>query len=63
MKTEAIDFTKILKGLEGKWVVISDDLKKVLKASDNIDDLDEVATQGYIMKVPDPRIVFVPTTY
>ncbi len=63
MKTEAIDLTKILKGLEGEWVVISDDMKRVVKASKNIDDLDEVIEQGYLMKVPDPTLVLVPTTF
>jgi len=49
----AIDFTTILKGLEEKWVVISEDLSKVLGSYEYDEEVDEkTLNKGYLMLVP-----------
>jgi hypothetical protein len=60
--TNAIDFTKILNGLDGKWVVLSEDLSKVLGSYEYDEDVDEkTLNKGYLMLVPS-QVAYVPST-
>ncbi len=55
------DFTELLHGLDGKWVVLSENLKHVLGVSDSLESLDEtVLKDGYVFKVPRLDVAFIP---
>lgn len=54
------DLTKLLRGYEGKWVVLSADNNKVVGASDNPKD---ALKQAQINKEPNPVLMRVPETW
>jgi len=58
--SNAIDMTEVLKDFGNKWVILSRDYKKVLKSSDNPEDILDHSNLGIIMLVPDPNVVFMP---
>lgn len=52
MIPNVIDYTELLRPYENKWVVISEDHKKVLGSGDSLDDIpEEIMQKGYVMKV------------
>lgn len=48
----ALDLTLVLKPYEDKWVVLSEDNKKVLAHGDSFDDIVEKVMMGIVLKVP-----------
>lgn len=52
-KIQPIDLTDVLADYEGKWVVLSNDLKSVLSSGDNIEEIIEYVGRGVTMKVSD----------
>lgn len=57
--SEPVDLTKVLEGYEGKWVVISEDEKSVIKSADNLEELAEYTDKGIIMLVPETDYLFI----
>ncbi len=55
-----LDLTDLLQGYEDKFVVLTKDRKKILKSSDNVEDLKEYFTKGIVMLVPNTNITFSP---
>ncbi len=62
-KVEVIDLTKILDGLENKWVVLSKDYKRVLAVAEKLDQLGEKIDKGIVMRVPDPDYSYAPPSF
>ncbi|MBI4427811.1 MAG: hypothetical protein HY562_01705 [Ignavibacteriales bacterium] len=62
-RLDPIDFTEILIGYEGKWVVISEDNKHVLASADTLDGLGEKVDAGFVMKVPRFDAAYAPTVF
>jgi len=56
---QVIDLSEILKGYEDKWVILSEDYKKVLKASTKLEDLLDYSNLGIMMRVPNPDFIFI----
>ena len=53
---EPIDLTKVLKGFDNKWIILSRDNTEVLASAKKIEDLPkELFGEGFIMLVPDSR--------
>ena len=50
---DPIDLTEVLAAYEGKWVVLSNDLKSVLFSGDQVEDILPHIASGVIMKVTD----------
>jgi len=58
--TEIIDFTEILDGLSGKWIVLSEDKKRVLHSGNNLSDLLGEMDDGIVMMVPSSGAIYIP---
>ncbi|HEY5123386.1 MAG TPA: hypothetical protein VIK14_06590 [Ignavibacteria bacterium] len=56
---DPIDLTEVLKGISDKWIILSDDYKKVIKQSDTIDELKAYFNQGILMFVSNPNYGFI----
>lgn len=54
-----IDFSELLKDLDNKWVVLSEDSTEVLAVADDLEEIDETI-EGVLMKVPDSKSYFAP---
>lgn len=56
-KGQMIDLSRLLKGYEGKWVVISEDKSKVLCAAETLEDAikksEEYKDHPILLRVPD----------
>ena len=51
-KLEPIDLTTVLtKEHDGKWVVLSEDNKKVIACADSVEEIKEFIGKGVLMKV------------
>lgn len=59
-KNECIDLSKVLEGYENKWIIISEDYSKIIKAADSIDELKGDLSKGIVMLVPDPHYSYIP---
>lgn len=46
------DLTLVLKDYEDKWVVLSQDKKKVLASGDSFDAIVDMLAEGFALKVP-----------
>ncbi len=57
----SMDFTELLDGLSGKWVVLSEDKRKVLYSADSLTDLVEDMDEGIVMMVPSSGTVYIPS--
>lgn len=53
-----LDYTQLLSGFEGKWVVISHDQKSILKSGNDIDAISEYIDKGIVMLVPESEHLF-----
>jgi hypothetical protein len=60
---EVIDLSVLLEGLDNKWVVISEDNRRIIAYADEIENLGDKINMGIVMKVPDSRYAFAPTSY
>lgn len=54
-----IDFSELLKDLDNKWVILSEDSTEVLAVADDLDDIEDI-TLGVLMKVPDSKSYLAP---
>jgi hypothetical protein len=59
---ESIDFSELLIGFEGMWVVLSDDKKKIIASGRALKDISERIAEGTVMKVPRFDVAYAPTT-
>ena len=57
------DFSELLKGLDNKWVILSEDNSKVIAYSDNLDEIADKLPEGILMKVPDSDSYLAPYTF
>jgi len=62
LPNQVIDLSEILKGYEDKWVILSEDYKKVLKSSTKLEDLVDYSNLGIMMRVPNPDFIFTSIT-
>ena len=54
------DFTKLLVGLEGKWIVLSNDLFTILYVAEDLDSLTlQQINEGVVMRVPQSGSVYI----
>ena len=61
-KKKNTDFSKLLEGLDNKWVILSEDSTKVIASSDNLDEIAEKLPEGVLLKVPDSHSYVSPQT-
>lgn len=61
--SEVVDLSKLLDGLDNKWVVLSRDNKKVLAVADELEKLGDKISKGVVMKVPDTRYSYAPSHF
>lgn len=59
-KNVNIDFSKLLEGLDNKWVILSEDSTRVIASSDNLGDISEKLPEGVLLKVPDSGSYLLP---
>jgi hypothetical protein len=59
-KNKNTDFSKLLKGLDNMWVILSRDNTKVIASSDDLDKIAEKLSEGILLKVPDSKSVYAP---
>jgi|GEM_PF-2958985 hypothetical protein len=59
-KIEPIDFSKISKEYERKWVVIAKNNKDILKSGESINDLTEYLDKGTVVFVPSIKYTISP---
>jgi hypothetical protein len=59
--TEIIDLTEIIDGFSGKWIVLSEDKKRVLHSGNNLSDLLREMDDGIVMMVPSSGTIYIPT--
>ena len=59
-KIEPIDFSKISKEYERKWVVIAKNNKDVIKSGDTIKDLTDFIDKGIVVYVPSIKYTISP---
>lgn len=57
-----IDLSEILDGLEGKWIILSEDKKHVLKSANSLSELAENIHEGLVMRVPYSTASYSPAT-
>jgi hypothetical protein len=57
-----IDLTKVLIGFEGKWIILSEDKKHVIKSGKSLLELAERVNDGLIMRVPETSATYSPTS-
>jgi hypothetical protein len=55
-----IDFTDLLKGYEGKWVILSYGNDKIIKSGDSLEELRDSLDLGAVMLVPEGNYLFAP---
>lgn len=58
--TEIIDLTEIIDGFSGKWIVLSEDKKRVLHSGNNLSDLLREMDDGIVMMVPSSGTIYIP---
>jgi hypothetical protein len=56
------DFSEILKGLDSKWVILSEDNSCVIAYSDDLDKIADKLGEGVLIKVPDSSTYLAPST-
>lgn len=61
-KNTNTDFSKLLEGLDKKWVILSKDSEKVIAFSDTLDDIADKLSKGILIKVPDSTAYLSPST-
>jgi hypothetical protein len=55
------DFSEILKGLDNKWVIISENNDRVIASSDDLTAIAERLSEGVLLKVPDSHSYLAPS--
>ncbi len=55
-----IDFSELLKDLDNKWVILSEDSTKVIASADNLEDIEDKLQKGILFKVPDSNSYLAP---
>ena len=58
---ESIDLSSLLSGLDGKWIVLSFDKKKVLAVGDTLKEISHRVSEGSVFRVPNSNMVYAPT--
>ncbi len=56
------DLSKLLLGLEGMWVVLSEDKSRVIASGKTLDEIADKAQEGSIMKVPRFDTAYAPAS-
>lgn len=54
-----IDLTEVLKDYVNKWVVLSNDKRRVLSAANELKDIKDSIPQGIVLYVSDPKVINV----
>ncbi|MCF8242302.1 MAG: hypothetical protein K9J16_13020 [Melioribacteraceae bacterium] len=60
-KNKNIDFYELLKDLDNKWVILSEDGATVLASSDNLEEIKDKLSDGILLKVPDSKSYLTPS--
>jgi hypothetical protein len=61
--TNIIDLTEVLIGFEGKWIILSEDRKHVVKSGNSLSEIAERIQEGLVMKVPYSTATYSPSTF
>lgn len=59
-KNKNTDFSKLLKGLDNMWVILSKDNTRIIASSNDLDKIAEKLSEGVLLKVPDSTAIYAP---
>lgn len=59
-KMKPIDLSELLANYENKWVVLSEDGKKVIASGDTVEEIEKSIPKGRVFKVPRFDAAYVP---